>query len=177
MSRYCHICEHVLQTKDLDQLPAVLRFFVRRHLNRCSSCREFYESEVFMRRIFSTLPRLDLPARVREQIDRAVRSPAHGYPGILLSLYTRRQGISLSLAAAALALLMLVGPFGGDPALQDSRYTQEELEKARQQAEWSLAYAGRLVNKTGKNAVDDVFVEKIPGKFREVLENTFKNLQ
>ena len=72
----------------------------------------------------------------------------------------------LVLAAASLAVALLV------PALRpvsgpDHAWTEEEIATARQEVMFTLALTARVIDRTQKDAVVDVFADKLPRAIKE----------
>ncbi|MFO7609933.1 MAG: hypothetical protein R6X35_12195, partial [Candidatus Krumholzibacteriia bacterium] len=76
------------------------------------------------------------------------------------------------LAAAAALVALLAGLPGGQPPLPvdtPSAYTADQVAAARRDAAWTLVLAARILERTERNALADVFGQQLPRAVAESL--------
>lgn len=148
------------------ELDPAERDQVRRHLDDCSGCREELNREMEIRQTLGTLPLHAAPLNLEHRIREAATQPG--------ATRTRignrgRFTAGLALAAASLAIALLV------PALRpaqgpDQDWTEAEIATARQEVMFTLSLAAKVIDRTQKNAVVNVFADKLP----RAIDDSFK---
>ncbi len=139
---------------------------VRRHLAGCALCREELGRELEIRGILGTLPEHEFPEDLEHRIKAAALRPVASIPP---ARHRRRMTAVLVLAAASLAVALLV------PALDpvsgpDQSWTEEEIAAARQEVMFTLALTAKVIDRTQKNTMVDVFADKLP----HAIDESFK---
>jgi anti-sigma factor RsiW len=169
MMNGCREIELELVAYSSGELDPTERDMVRRHLDDCSACREELGREMEIRQALGTLPIHAAPADLENRIKAATVQPAAGWARIG---NRRRFTAALALAAASLAIALLV------PALRPAQvpnqdWTEAEIAAARQEVMYTLSLAAKVIDRTEKSAVVDVFVDKLP----RAINDSFKTVK
>jgi anti-sigma factor RsiW len=141
---------------------------IRFHLERCDRCRAELAREVNLRNTLGSLPRVTAPADLEPRIRSALAAPrpATGFRSTSGSLVA-----AAALAAAVLAVVFLPG-LRPDPE-HESAWTDQEIAAARREAVFTLALTARIIDRTKKDAVADVFADRLP----HAINAPFKTLK
>jgi len=149
------------------------------HLASCDACRRALAGEREVAEALESLPVMECPDRVVEKIERAAFPAAVGG---FARARKRRHGfqwatVSVGLAAAAVAALMIVGPFGGGDETEKPEFSEEEALSAREKAKWSLGYIADVMNRKEKEVIEDVFLKELPMNVRKSLKHSIPILK
>ncbi len=125
-------------------------------------------------RALASLPTLSLSADRRRRILAAAAAEAAGRPA---APHRRRQladrRLLAGLAAAAIVVLLLAPSLpwrrGTAPPTPVAGYSPEQVETAREQARYGLALAARIVKRSERAALADVFRHRLPEVIRGTL--------
>ena len=148
------------------ELDSSARDTVRLHLDECAACRAELGREMELRGALGSLPKAEVPDVLEHRIRAATVQATVPFP---LRRSRGRLTAGLVLAAASLAIALLV------PALRpgsgpDRAWTEEEIAAARQDVMYTLALTARVIDRTQKDAVVDVFADKLP----RAINDSFK---
>jgi len=151
MTRPCHDIELLLTDFAADDLAPGAAADVAAHVARCDACRTELDREMILRDVLGGLP---------VQAGPAVPLPASP----VRSGGRRWQPLVGGMIAAALALAVLIP----DPApdapgpLTGGIYTPAEVAQARVDVRTSLILAARILERTERHTVVDVFGRQLP---------------
>jgi anti-sigma factor RsiW len=158
MMDHCRDIELELAAYVSGELGPTERDFVRIHLDGCAACRDELAREMVLRETLASLPLASAPVDLDGHIKSAVHPVGNGH-GFLRG--RARLTAAVALIAASLTLIFYL------PALQpvsdpDPTWTQEEIAAARQDVVYTLALTAKVINRTQKDAVVDVFADRLP---------------
>lgn len=142
------------------ELEPAERDMVRQHLDGCPACRAELGQEMELRRTLGTLPAEAAPAVLEQRIKAATRRPERN---------RRRLTAALALAAASLAIALIL-PAMRPAGESDGTWSDAEIAAARQEVMYTLALTARVIGRTEKTAVVDVFADKLP----RAIDQSFK---
>ncbi len=142
---------------------------VRRHLDGCALCREELGREMEIRGILGSLPQEECP----EALERLINAAApRSVTSISSARNRRRMTAVLVLAAASLAVALLVPAL--DPVSGPAQsWTEEEVASARQEVMFTLALTVKVIDRTRKDTMVDVFADKLP----HAIDESFKTVK
>lgn len=175
-SHACHEIEILLTEYAAGELDPRRNEIVRMHLAGCDECRAELRRELRLRELMGSLPVRRLPLEVGdlEPADRTAPRAA----GLL-----RRWLAPAASVAAVLALVLLSGRLGSDlvpdsgpapraeaPAAR--RWSEQELDRAQEQVEYTLALTARLLRRSEQSAVKEVFGDRLPRAINDSLRKT-----
>lgn len=150
------------------ELDAAEAETVAGHVATCEACRAELACEVTLRQLLRELPLPICPDGVGDAPAIAVpTTPAAPAPQ-RTSPRPRRLPWGAGLVAAALTgLLLLADPLAFDPLSPDqipadATYTAEQLVTARREMVYSLTLTARILDRTGRRTVSDVFSDRLP---------------
>jgi anti-sigma factor RsiW len=128
---------------------------VARHVAACAACRAELQREWTLRRTLAGLPAAWAPAGL-------VPAPA---------VRPRRRGLALPalVAAALLAALLAVLPDTAPVAPEAAPYSSGQVAAARRDAARSLLLAARILERSERTAVSDVFGARLPRTVAESI--------
>jgi len=154
---------------------------VREHVLICPDCREELAVEQQLRATLGGLPVVPCPVRVTRRIQDEIemgtplRRRSERNPWVWLPA-------AVGLAAAAVLLVILLPSTDHSPesvahsgandslvTVADATWTRSEIDTARKQALLSLALAARVIDRTEKSTVNDVFRNRLPATVTESL--------
>ena len=151
MNRSCQDIQLLLTEFADDELAAAEAEAVASHVARCGDCLTVLNQEMTLRQTLGSLP---------VQAGPTIPVPAPVSRG----RHRRWQPVLGGLVAAALALAVLIP----DPApdapgpLADGAYTTAQVAQARRDVRTSLILAARILEKTERHTVVDVFGRQLP---------------
>jgi hypothetical protein len=151
MSRPCPEIQLLLTEFAADELDPAAAEQVAAHVARCADCRQDLADEMVLRRSLATLPVQVGPAVVRPTAPRARRRA--GWRPVLGGL-----------VAAALAIAVLLPDHAPNAPQGPSLgpYTPAQVAQARMDVRTSLALTARILEKTERHTVVDVFGRQLP---------------
>lgn len=162
MNERCADLELELTGFAAGELEPALADRVARHLAACAACRAELDRELRLRGALRTLPLAAAPAGL------GALPPAAARPPRRLPLPPSLGG----LAAAAVLVALLAGLPGGRPAgpgETPAAFTADQVAAARRDAAWTLVLAARILERTERNALADVFGQRLPRAVAESL--------
>ena len=150
------------------------RISVEAHLKECSACRTALETEKQVLETLTSFPAHKCPDSVVKKI---LLETVH-HKTVKKSVRVRRSfrlsfGFGTALAGAiavAVLLLVIIHPFRKDPQVISKNYTKEELNRAKQQAKWSLVLVAQKLHQSEKKAVEDVLMNEMPSTIRKAIK-------
>ncbi len=166
---HCRDIELELAAYSSGDLETAERDRIRNHLDVCAQCRAELARETNLRETLVSLPKVEAPDVLEQKIKAATYQPAATIPG------ERKRGrltAVLVLAAASLAVALLV------PALRpvsgpDQTWTEGEIAAARQEVLYTLALTAKVIDRTQRAAVIEVFADKLP----HAIDKSFKAIK
>lgn len=146
---------------------------VKKHLRECPSCRSALEKERETEEMLAALPRLRCPDGVVRRIE-ALTLGHHKKERVFdrwfhVHLALNWRTLSLGAAATAVILLFVLHPWVDEPDSVSLPYTQDEVQKAKDQAKWSLAHIAKTVNRTEREVLEDVILKDLPRTVKKSL--------
>jgi len=166
MTMHCHEAELLLSEFAAGELDGRDAGRVARHLAGCEACRAEADRELKLRELLGGLPTIAASAGLAEVGNlEKVSEPQHrGRP---------RWPAVGSLVAAAITLAVLLpstAPRVPDPlANVEPVYSVEEVAAARRDALFGLVLAARIIERTERHTVADVFGRQLPQAVTESL--------
>ncbi|MBN2415785.1 hypothetical protein JXO52_08075 [bacterium] len=173
MKRSCEHIERLLYDKGIKGLSPFERMRLKIHAARCAECRGHVVFEKGLSELFAGARVYDCPPEVREFISRRTAGERRSVQ-TLGRLFALRRYSYAAVAAAALVIIFLLHPLAAVRQEAGPEYTPEQIARARKQAEWSLALTGSLLNKTNREAVEDVLLNKVPESIKTSLEKSLQ---
>lgn len=173
MKQSCEHIEQMLFNKGMRGLSPLDRLRLNMHIARCGECREQYAFEKGLNDLFAGARIHDCPAEVREIIRRKTVGDKKSVR-TLSRLFAVRRYTYVAIAAAAVVIMLMFHPVNTGNRGGTMQYTPEQVALARKQAEWSLAYAGSVLNKTNRRAVEDALLEQVPESIKASIEKSFQ---
>ena len=174
MNRRCEDMQSLFDLYMNGGLSRKQRTILEDHLASCDECRHALAGERDIAEALRTLPLVECPDRVVERIERSLfpMAEVHRKPS-----GRRRHGfqwatVSVGLAAAAVAVLMLVEPLGEKAELAQEEFTEEQIQEARQKAKWSLSYIADVMNQKEKEVIENVFLKDLPTNVRKSIKHS-----
>jgi anti-sigma-K factor RskA len=148
---------------------------VSAHLQRCPTCSAEVNALRAIANTLSTLPYHACPDHVTEAVYEATvrkRVPAEsrGRKWDWSLIFGWRAAV-VGMAAASVALLLFLNPFGDQNGAVPGYYHPNELAGAGELAKWSLLYVAQTMKESEREVVHDVVVEGLPRKIRGVVKN------
>lgn len=172
----CAAVEILLTEYEARELDPAEVAVVETHLETCAECRAELAREKFLRGTLADLPVVPCPQKVTAKIMAATQDQAESAEP---QPESRRLGRVLSWAAAAAAVvLIMTSPMVGDRSSHDPgqlavhEFTPEEIQAARQDAQRGLLLTARILNRTERATVKEVFGHTLP----ESLSRPIKSL-
>ena len=165
MMNLCRDIEIELAAYTGGELGPAEHELVRGHLDGCAECRAELAREMNLRETLGTLPTADVPADLDVRIRAAIQSAGNGLPS---RRYRHRLAAALTVAAACLALALILPALrpaaGPEPIAVGPRrtWTDQEIAAAREEVMFSLALTARVLDRTQKDAVIEVFANQLP---------------
>lgn len=144
------------------------------HLSECGTCRETVETQRFVIESIQSLPVHACPDSVTHAIRNAVKPKrSFSWTSVIDRVLPSPVWQWATAGAAAIAIVLSIF-LRNEPAPQTQptkTYTQEEIERAKAEAIYSLLYASKKLKQAEKNAIGDAVIKQLP----ETLRNTVKN--
>ncbi len=159
----CHDIEMELAAFCGEELGSSERKLVQAHLDVCPACRAELAREMSLRQTLGSLPVAMAPGNLDRRILTAVQ-PAAKETG--WSRPKVRLTAAAALVAAGLAVVLLL-PSLRPAATGDSTWTEDEMAAARQDVRYTLALTAKVINRTRKETVVDVFADRLPNAINE----------
>lgn len=121
-----------------------------------------------IRQALRDLPSPACPPRVERAVRRNAKPPAaRERPG---RRFRWKPAVAAFVLAALVGAALLLRPPA--PEQSESQYTQAEIERATQQAKWTLAYIAHIGAKTGETVQQDVFRPHVAQPVDQAFRNT-----
>jgi anti-sigma factor RsiW len=142
---------------------------VRAHLDACSNCRAELEREIDLRQTLGSLPVFSatggLDALILAAIEPTPKETRWTRPRVRLTA-------AAVLVAAGLAVVILLPTMrpASDP---EPVWTAEEMDAARQDVRYTLALTAKVINRTQKETVVEVFADRLPN----AINDSFKKVK
>lgn len=125
-----------------------------------------------IRNHFRTLPNYKCPKNVTHEVLRmTVKQEKRSLRDLLDLPIPWKIGAGLVGAATIAVLAVLLDPQSGvmHPRVRDT-VTEAEVQRAREQLKWSLAYTSQLINQSEKKAIHEAVMDELPKTLRNTLE-------
>jgi predicted anti-sigma-YlaC factor YlaD len=152
------------------------RIRVKKHLKACPACRSELEREREVVDLLSALPEVKCPEGIVQKIEEETfgreKKKSHIKRWVFGGQRLRWGTLSVGVAVVAVIILLVVQPLGDRNQTNQVQYSQEEVEKAKDEAKWSLAYLARVVSETERNVVEDVLLKDVPSTVRKSIQKT-----
>ncbi|MEN8007528.1 MAG: zf-HC2 domain-containing protein [Candidatus Krumholzibacteriota bacterium] len=151
------------------ELDPAERKLVQDHLNRCADCRAELAREMNLRATLGSLPRATAPAGLAERI---LEDPAPAAEHRSSRRTGRRRLAAMGLAAAGLAAVLLLPVLHTGPAPEQT-WTDQEIAAARQEVLYTLALTAKVIDRTQRDTVIEIFADKLP----HAIDESFKAIK
>ena len=166
MMNHCHDIELELAAYARGELDPAQRERVASHLDGCAGCRAELAREMTLRETLGGLPTATPPADFDDRILAAI--PAAGADSHPRWMRYRLAG-GLTIAAASVALALILPNLPQDSGPQPT-WTDLEIAAAREEVMFSLALTARVLDRTQKHTVIEVFANQLPNSVNESLK-------
>lgn len=179
MNVQCHDIEHLID----DYLDGCLNKHdkgkVKKHLKTCEACQTLIQQEKAIVDEIASLPQMTCPDQVVQRIKAQTIEHGNSEKRVTFPLRFRTpwQYVSVGLAATAIVLFFIIQPLFDIKDMEPTSYSQQDVERAQNQAKWSLAYLGKVMNHTEKKVVENVLLKEIPTTLRKSIKNAMPLLQ
>lgn len=149
---------------------------VKKHLKGCPACRSLLAEERRVVDLLAGLPEQRCSERIIRRIeaatiDREEREPLSGKVRMVVESFHWRT-VSVGVALAAVVLLLVIRPLMYREEPVQPPYNEEEVLKAQAEAEWSLAYVARKINRTERDVIEEVLLKDLPKTVRKSIRST-----
>ena len=166
MMNRCREIEIELAAYAAGEIDPADRDQVRSHLDGCAGCRAELAREITLRETLGGLPAASPPANLDNQIRAAIHSARTDSRSWWLR---HRLAAAVTVAAASLALAIILPKPGQDSAPQQT-WTDMEIAAAREEVMFTLGLTARILDRTQKNAIIEVFGNQLPNSVNESLK-------
>ena len=170
---HCRDIELELVAYGSGDLSPADRDRVRNHLDSCDECRAELVREMNLRETLAGLPRASAPVGLDDLIHRAIPS-AGNRTGSRKERYRLVTAFAVVAASLALAFILpaLRPTSGPAPTASDGQqaWTEREIAVGREEVMFSLSLATRILDRTQKDAVIEVFSDRLPRAVNESLK-------
>ncbi len=141
---------------------------VREHLDRCPPCRAELARETNLSQSLGSLPHFKAPAELETRLATDISSIGTGRAG------RGRLTAAVLAAAACLAVVLLVPNLrpGSQPK---PTWSEQEIAAGRRDVLYSLALTARVLDRTRKETVVEVFADRLPRAINESLKTVKPN--
>ena len=161
-----HLTEYVA-----NELGPLERAIVAEHLAECAACRGELAREEQLRKHLGELPPAVCPDELTDAIISAVDAePATPRrPMSIAHTWASTATVAALVAAAVLLVVVLPRPTPL-PAVDANSWTQADLDQARDDAQWALAFTANLIERSEKKTIVDVMrrlQQEVYSGFRE----------
>lgn len=162
----CRDIERELAAFGSGELGRAEQTLVRDHLEDCPACRAELDREMKLRNTLGSLPTVSAPSDMDSLIRAAVRS---GENTSQPRWKRKRLTAAVALVAATLAVVLLLP--GLRPSTNpDPAWSAEEMAAARQDVVYTLALTAKVIDRTRKDAVVEVFADRLPNAINESIK-------
>ncbi len=166
MINRCREIEIELAAYAAGEIEPAERDQVHSHLDGCAACRAELAREMTLRETLGGLPAASAPANLDNQIRAAIhtaRTDSRSW------LSRHRLAAAVTVAAASLALVLIMPNGGRDSSVQQT-WTDMEIATAREEVIFTLGLTARVLDRTQKNAIIEVFGNQLPNSVNESLK-------
>jgi len=176
----CELATGMLTGYVAGELGPMEQAIVAEHLAECGACRAELAREQKLRALMSDVPAYRCPDELTAAISAAVDAepaPERRRPRInRVHSWTSTVAVT-SLVAAAVLLVLVLPPSQplldtaavNDPLPESTSWTQDELDRGREEAQWALAFTASIIDKAEKQTMADVM--------RRLQEKTFSGFR
>ena len=153
----CNLTTRHLTEYAAGELGPLERAIVAEHLAECAACRGELAREERLRRHLGELPPAVCPDELTETIMSAVDAQPAAPRRPMSVAHTWASTLTVAALVAAAVLLVVVLPRSTPPptTVADS-WTQTELDQAREDAQWALAFTANIIERSEKKTIVDV---------------------
>ncbi len=174
MKSRCADVELLLTEYAAGDLPVADVARVSGHLESCAACRDELAAEQRLRATLNALPQLSCPVEVSvpEQVVTG-RTERGRRAGRGEGRHWLWGGAGLAAAVVLLIVLLPSTPPPPPDRIVDSTgrtWSRTEIETARLEAKWSLALTAKILDRTGRRTVTDIFGRRLPRAVTGSLE-------
>lgn len=141
---------------------------VREHLDRCIPCRAELARETNLSRTLGSLSLHGAPAELETLLATEISSTVTGRAG-------RGRITAAVLAAAACLAVALLVPSLRPGSPPEPTWSEQEIAAGRRDVLFSLALTARVLDRTRKEAVVEVFADRLPRAINESLKTVKPN--
>jgi len=166
MMNHCRDIERERAAYAGGELDPAQRERIGIHLDGCAGCRAELAREMTLRETLGGLPKARGPVDFDDRIMAAI--PAAGADSHPRWMRHRLAG-GLTIAAACMALALILPNLRQDSGQQPT-WTDQEIAAAREEVMFSLALTARVLDRTQKDAIIEVFANQLPNSVNESLK-------
>ncbi len=166
MMNRCREIEIELAAYAAGEIDPAEREKVRCHLDGCAECRAELGREITLRETLGGLPAATTPAILEHRI----RAAVHTAGADSHSRWSRHRLVAAIAVAAASLALVLILPNAGRESSPQQTWTDMEIAAAREEVMFTLGLAARVLDRTQKNAIIEVFANQLPNSVNESLK-------
>ncbi len=175
MNDACKQCESKLEAFADGTLNEEDAARVAAHIEHCPKCLAEVRTLRAIANTLSTLPYHVCPDRVisavyEATIEKRVPERASQRKWDWNLIFGWRAAVA-GMAAASIALLLFLNPFGDRNGTLPGPYHPDELAIAGDLAKWSLLYVAQTIKESEREVVHGVLVEGLPRKIRHAVKN------
>ncbi len=166
MMNHCHDIELELAAYAGGELDPAQQKLVASHLDGCAGCRAELAREMTLRETLGGLPTAIPPVDFDNRIMAAIPTAgtdSHSW------WRQNRLAAGLTAAAAVMAFVFILGNPGQDSGPQQT-WTDREIAAAREEVMFSLALTARVLDRSQKNVIIEVFANQLPNSVNESLK-------
>ena len=166
MMNHCRDMELELAAYAGGELDPAQRGRIGSHLDGCAGCRAELAREMTLRETLGGLPTATPPADFDDRILAAI--PAAGADSHSWWHQNRLAAALTAVAAVVAVVVILANP--GRNSGQQQIWTDGEIAAAREEVMFSLALTARVLDRTQKEAIIEVFANQLPNSVNESLK-------
>ena len=166
MMNHCRDIELELAAYAGGELDPAQRERIGSHLDGCAGCRAELAREMTLRETLGGLPKARVPVDFDDRIMAAIPTAgtdSHSW------WHQNRLAAGLTAAAAVMAFVFILANPGRDSGPQQT-WTDREIAAAREEVMFSLALTARVLDRSQKDAIIEVFANQLPNSVNESLK-------
>ena len=148
---------------------------IQRHIKVCAECRKLVILNQEISDFFSTLPELKCPEELYSKIlANTVKRKGSSKKHLIdtHTLFNWKNAVVGIAFSAAIVFLVIKPNIGTETYMKPVVYQEQDIEKAKKQAEWTLKLIGRKLNKSEIKAFKEVFYTNLPKTVTKSLEQS-----
>ena len=162
-----------------DDLPQAMKRAVEEHVSVCPQCRGQWMAAKEVRETLRTLPSQSCPAHVLDDVLQRTRPASWGVEDLrsILQRLLRPTWRPVAGLALMVALVLMLRPLADVRPPAPGIYTEQEILKAQEEAQWALAYVHRVMVRTQSMVQDDVIPRQVVHPIRNRVHTTLESIK